>query len=568
MKRVATLVAVGLCLLCTAARADDRAQQLTAEGWSALKLGAAPEAQVRFERALQLDPNAASAWAGLGDALFWQHEFRAAVSAFERANELAPHAHTWTGLGSAYVGLATRFFELAEQRRALLGRASFAFQRALALDPSWAAARGGLVIAEHARRQPGAPPLALSWVVALSLLVLAAAALQRIAQSPRATRVTDARAVIAAVAAPYLLTRAIVLLAFWLAPRWLEQQAGVEPVLVSSDNPILRAAAERWDANLYVNVALNGYDAGPLWSGHWGLLGQLPLLPVLYRFTMHGLGDPHWSALVLPHLALLLAAGFFYFWVRDNEDPATAQRAVWALMLLPGSLFGSALYAEAIAMACLIAAQAHVQKGRGALSLLSGMLAGMARINALAAVPMLALAAWSRARTGSRWVLCALLGPPLGLLVFMLYTHFAFGDAFAYFHELRAHRFTGQGAAPTLRDVKLLVSATWNGTAVPIGDSKAVGWLGVACLLAYAWAGADLLHKRRLPEASFVLAGVLLALGSNLISQPRYLWLLFPAYISFARLGRVPFVRYAAAAALALVLFLEALAYAAFYFVT
>src|SRR5262249_54488599 len=131
------------------------------------------------------------------------------------------------------------------------------------------------------------------------------------------------------------------------------------------------------------------------------------------------------------------------------------RRVVWVMFLLPGSLFASVLYAESLALLWLLLAYAELRRGHAASSLLAGFLAGLTRINALAAVPMLALSAW-RARGTSKLGLLAALGPVLGLAAFMAYTQHEFGDAFAYMRELRTHRFAGQGWAVAIADARAL----------------------------------------------------------------------------------------------------------------
>jgi tetratricopeptide (TPR) repeat protein len=513
-----------------------------------------------------VDPRAPLSWSGLGYSLLWQEHYGDAIAAFERANELAPHAYAWAGIGQASLMSATRFYVSVDRRKDLLERARASFTEALALQPGMPRALFGMTLLSLVSALPGAPPLSLGVLAALALLWLFVSAVLRLARKPRETLRADARALFSGVLVPFVFTRALVLCAFWFSPLWLEPKVtfSVTP-LVGSDNPIFQAAAERWDSNLYVLIALAGYKAGPLGEGGWGLLGQLPLLPVLYRFTMQLLGDEYWSALILPHVALLIATSSMFFLVRQTDGESIARRASWLLLLVPGAVFGSALYAEPIALAGLVAAQAHARQGWVATSLVSGMLAGMARVNALAAVPMLALGALSRALKGSRWALLAPLGPPLGLIVFMLYTHFEFGDAFAYFNELRENRFTNQGPAPALNDIGLMFVAMQEGKhSVNLGHNS-IGVLAIGCLLAYAWAGIDLWRRGRYAEASFVFTGVLLAIGSNLASQARYLWMLFPAYVSFAQLGDKPLVRWIAFGSLSILLFVLASAFAQFY---
>jgi hypothetical protein len=51
--------------------------------------------------------------------------------------------------------------------------------------------------------------------------------------------------------------------------------------------------------------------------------------------------------------------------------------------------------------------------------------------------------------------------------------------------------------------------------------------------------GLVLLYQRRWSESIFVLLGVLIPLNSGLLmSQRRYMWVLFPAFILLARWGK------------------------------
>jgi Tfp pilus assembly protein PilF len=66
-----------------------------------------PKARAAAERALQLDPNAGDAYAALGQALAWQHEWASAERTYQRALEVAPNdatVHQWYALLLAYLG--------------------------------------------------------------------------------------------------------------------------------------------------------------------------------------------------------------------------------------------------------------------------------------------------------------------------------------------------------------------------------------------------------------------------------------------------------------------------------
>ena len=137
----------------TAAGLHNRAQAL-------LALGRAQEARGDLDRALSLDPRSSPAWAALGRALETLADRAGAEQAFRRAAELQPSP-------AAFYNLARFLYDDGRPEAAIAG-----YRKALALDPSLAAARNNLAIAlreagrleeaiallEGAARDPAAPP--------------------------------------------------------------------------------------------------------------------------------------------------------------------------------------------------------------------------------------------------------------------------------------------------------------------------------------------------------------------------------------------------------------------------
>ncbi|HUF38967.1 MAG TPA: hypothetical protein VMN57_10620, partial [Anaerolineales bacterium] len=68
-------------------------------------------------------------------------------------------------------------------------------------------------------------------------------------------------------------------------------------------------------------------------------------------------------------------------------------------------------------------------------------------------------------------------------------------------------------------------------------------WTDALFVLAFLGMGVVLFVKKEWPEAVFVLLGGLIPLSSGLwMSQRRYMWVLFPAFILLARWGERPWV--------------------------
>jgi len=75
------------------------------------------------------------------------------------------------------------------------------------------------------------------------------------------------------------------------------------------------------------------------------------------------------------------------------------------------------------------------------------------------------------------------------------------------------------------------------------GNIQVDNWIDLLAVLAFVALGVVLLARRRWPEGVFVLLGALLPFSSGLLmSQRRYMWVLFPAFILLAQWGDHPWV--------------------------
>jgi hypothetical protein len=68
-------------------------------------------------------------------------------------------------------------------------------------------------------------------------------------------------------------------------------------------------------------------------------------------------------------------------------------------------------------------------------------------------------------------------------------------------------------------------------------------WIDFSLVLLFLFLGGVLLYKRWWSEAVFVLSGIALSFSSGLLmSQRRYLWVLFPGFILLAHWGKRPWL--------------------------
>jgi len=339
----------------------------------------------------------------------------------------------------------------------------------------------------------------------------------------------------------FLITRlGIASVAYFSSPIFFD--SNVPPYHIRPDNILLDAFASRWDTGFYLSVAEQGYR----YQGEsLPSVAFFPLLPVLVRGFGALLGNSLLAGLLLTNLALLASAMLLYRLVMEAWGQATADRAVWYLLIFPTSFFGSAIYSESLFLLFAILAFYLARRRLWLGAAMAGVLAGLTRFMGIIVAPLLFFEWWAQKREQGRqkWRgLAASAAPFLGTGVYMLYLRLVFGDALAF---SKASAAWGRVASTPLQAVGGLLEMPSQGWAAAFsaGALPLDNWLDLLFVLAFIAIGAALLFQRRWSEGAFVLLGTLLPLSSGLLmSQRRYVWVLFPAFILLARWGANPWV--------------------------
>lgn len=333
------------------------------------------------------------------------------------------------------------------------------------------------------------------------------------------------------------------LVAYLSAPLIID--SAIPPYHLRPDNTLLDVFGSRWDTGFYLGIADEGYRFR---VEQFSSVAFFPLLPLLIRAITFLTGDSLIAGLIVTNMALLAATILFYRLVDDEWGPTVADRAVWYLLIFPVSFFGSAIYSESLFLLAAIGALYFARKGYWESAAMLGFAAALTRLVGLIVAPML-LAEWwlqrQRRSAEERPPLAALLASlvvPLGTGAYMFYLQRAFGDPFAF-----ARATTAWGRAPG--SPLLMLSE--------LGQQPAEGWLAaflsgrlpldkgldLLVVLLFIGLGCVLLRQRRWSEGIFVLLGALIPFSSGLLlSQRRYMWVLFPAFILLARWGERPWV--------------------------
>jgi hypothetical protein len=344
----------------------------------------------------------------------------------------------------------------------------------------------------------------------------------------------------------FLATRLGVALIAYLAVPLLPDATSPPPYhLRSPENTLVDVFGSRWDTGFYVSIAEEGYryEDVPLPS-----VAFFPLLPLAMRALAPLVGDALVAGLILSNAALLLATLLFYRLVDESWGQEVADRAVWYLLIFPTAFFGSAVYSESLFLLCAIGAYYLARRGYWESAALLGVAAALARLVGLAVALLLLLEWWRQwraNRTEDRPSLLALLAPasvPLGTGAFMAYLWRAFGDPLAFVHASAAWARQPQSPLVTVAELFARPAEGWL-PALLAGRVHVDNWLDFSFVAVFLALGVALLFRRRWAEGAFVTLGVLMAASSGLLmSQRRYMWVLFPAFILLAQWGERPWV--------------------------
>jgi hypothetical protein len=122
----------------------------------------------------------------------------------------------------------------------------------------------------------------------------------------------------------------------------------------------------------------------------------------------------------------------------------------------------------------------------------------------------------------------------------MAYLLRTFGDPLAFVHGAAAWARQPQTPLVALRGLLEPPVGGWGSALLP-GGIHIDNWLDFAFVVVFLGLGFILLYQKRWSEGIFVTLGILLSMSSGLLmSQRRYMWVMFPAFIVLAKWGDRP----------------------------
>ncbi len=338
-------------------------------------------------------------------------------------------------------------------------------------------------------------------------------------------------------------------------------------------NPLVDVFGSRWDTGFYVSIAQEGYryEGVPLPS-----VPFFPLLPLLMRLGALVTGDVVTAGILLSNLFLLAAAMALYRLVEGEFGQPVADRSVWYLLIFPMAFFGSAIYTESLFLLCTIGAFYAARRQRWGWAALLGIAAASTRLVGVIMAPVL-LAEWWMQRSAARRLrtdrpqqagvgqwrgLAAAAVVPLGTLAYMVYLQVTFGNPLAFASATAAWDRVPRPLPELVGQLLQTPAGGWM-QAIASGAFPWNDWIDLLAVAVFLALGTVLLAQNRWGEGLFVVLGALIPLYSGLLmSQRRYMWVLFPAFILLARwtegrpwLERIITLLFAAGLALSVALF-------------
>jgi len=344
----------------------------------------------------------------------------------------------------------------------------------------------------------------------------------------------------------FTITRAGIILVAYLAVPLLAESTSPPPYhLRGTDNLLLDVFGSRWDTGFYVSIAEEGY----MYEGvDLPSVAFFPLLPLMMRALTPFTGDPLVAGILISNIALLLASVLLYRLVVESRDRRLAERTTWYFLIFPAAFFGIAVYTESLFLLFAIGALYFARRGYWEIAALLGIAGSMTRLMGLIIAVMLLVEWWQQRRAmsgGRRPSPVALAAPaavPLGTLAFMAFLWRAFGDPLAFVHGAAAWAREPQSPLELIAGLLQSPAGGW-GSALLAGRVHFNDWLDFAFVVLFLILGLVLFYQKRWSEGAFVTLGVLLSISSGLLmSQRRYMWVLFPAFIILAKWGDRPWI--------------------------
>ena len=285
-----------------------------------------------------------------------------------------------------------------------------------------------------------------------------------------------------------------------------------------------------FDGVHYLGIATQGYFAQFTQA-------FFPLYPLLVRLLDQLINNTILTGLLISHISFFAFLVVFYRLLRLDVTHKIAQRAILFLVLFPTSFFFGSVYTESLFMLFIVTAFYLMRQRHFVWAGLAGALAASTRILGIVLIPALILeySQYSKKKFNLSWLVVLL--PAAGLLLYMYYLNQAFHDPVYFLHAQPAF-----GAERSGSKLILLYQVFWRYTkmltTVPFTSLLyyTVSQEFVSALIFLFLSLLTFKFTRRSYAAFTALAYLIPTLTGTFSSLPRYVLVLFPAFIILAKI--------------------------------
>ncbi len=291
----------------------------------------------------------------------------------------------------------------------------------------------------------------------------------------------------------------------------------------------------RWDAQHYLAIATTGYQGNEM--------AFFPLYPFLVHVLGGLIGNHLTAGLIISNLSFFIALAYLYALVRlEYGDDTIAYHAIFYTAIFPTAIFFSAVYTESLFLALTVASVYYARHGNYVTSGVFGALASMTRVEGMLTAIPLAYEAWRgwrerRGTTLTRGVIGVAL-VPAGLFAYMAYLYALVGDPL-YFLKIQDnwHRHLAPPWVSIVNTVRAIA-------AQPLASSESVNhMIELAFTLAFLVLMVIAFRTLRPSYSWYFAASLLVPMSTaSLMSMPRFVLVIFPAFMLMALWGRNPLV--------------------------
>ena len=283
-----------------------------------------------------------------------------------------------------------------------------------------------------------------------------------------------------------------------------------------------------FDGEHYLSIAQSGYGRGEQ--------AFFPLYPLLMRFLVWPFrGDLYFlqsAGLLISNLSFLLGLLGLWKLIKLDFKETVAKLAILLLIAFPTSFYFGSVYTEGLFFALAVWSFYFARQGNWLWAGILGAFASATKFLGIILLPALIIE-WLVKKDKSVVNLLWLTLIPAGLLAYMYYLHQSVGDALAFFNSLV---FFGEQRSAAIillpqvfwRYLKIMLDVTKND---PLFFTVTLEFITAVLFLITSFLA---IFKLRKSYVVFLALGYIIpTLTGSFSSLPRYVLVLFPAFIVF-----------------------------------